>query len=340
MRDVEHTGRRGGQPHRAAPEPLANRVLVRTDDPELASERFGAYLARHRLILHSRQPRFLARMNASQVGPVLVAYIDYGADLTVRASELGNLTALLLPLTGWLRVRQGGVEIVSSQHSGAILRSDLESTLVWSEDLSLVTLAFDHQALNQHLGRMIGSGRKASLTLDQTIRPEQRASTWNAMLHPLLDLASGTRHGGTSPLVAAEVGRAVMTTLLLSQPHDHYRAMLAPAPPTTPKAVRMVAETMRADPGADHDLTELAAMAGVSVRSLQAGFRRMYGVSPTTYLREVRLDRVHEALASADPASRTVTEVATEWGFANLGRFAGEYRKRFGQPPSATLRTG
>jgi AraC-like DNA-binding protein len=44
------------------------------------------------------------------------------------------------------------------------------------------------------------------------------------------------------------------------------------------------------------------------------------------------------ALAVADARAKTVTEIANDYGFGELGRFAVEYRKLFGESPSMTLR--
>jgi transcriptional regulator GlxA family with amidase domain len=46
---------------------------------------------------------------------------------------------------------------------------------------------------------------------------------------------------------------------------------------------------------------------------------------------------VRQALIKADPGVATVTHIATEYGFWELGRFAGQYKWLFGEPPSATL---
>ncbi|MFP5456117.1 MAG: helix-turn-helix domain-containing protein, partial [Alphaproteobacteria bacterium] len=37
-------------------------------------------------------------------------------------------------------------------------------------------------------------------------------------------------------------------------------------------------------------------------------------------------------------APTTVSELALEWGFTHLGRFSAEYRRRFQELPSETLR--
>ena len=80
----------------------------------------------------------------------------------------------------------------------------------------------------------------------------------------------------------------------------------------------------------------LAEHGGVSVRTLFAGFRTYRGTTPMHYLRDLRLERVNEELRSGRVES--VTDTAYKWGFAHLGRFAQEYKRRYGESPSETRR--
>lgn len=82
---------------------------------------------------------------------------------------------------------------------------------------------------------------------------------------------------------------------------------------------------------------DLAKAIGVSVRSLQHGFHQQFGCSPLQYLITRRLELAHERLSLPTPTD-TVTSVADEFGFMNLGKFASRYRKRYGVLPSETLK--
>lgn len=84
---------------------------------------------------------------------------------------------------------------------------------------------------------------------------------------------------------------------------------------------------------------ELARVGCMSVRTLHATFQQALGETPMSHLRRVRLDRVRAELLQGDPARVRVTDVATAWGFGHQSRFAQQYRDRFGELPSRTLRS-
>ena len=92
---------------------------------------------------------------------------------------------------------------------------------------------------------------------------------------------------------------------------------------------------------ADEPLTpqQLARVGCMSVRTLHAAFQQMLGETPMSYLRRIRLDRAHAELLRGDPTLVRVTDVAVRWGFCSQSRFAEQYRARFGELPSRTLRS-
>lgn len=85
-------------------------------------------------------------------------------------------------------------------------------------------------------------------------------------------------------------------------------------------------------------VAELCAAIGVAERTLNLACHEFHGAGPLRVVRDRRLDAVRGALRLADPVATTVAAEAMRFGFWELGRFAGAYRQRFGEAPSATLR--
>ncbi len=85
-------------------------------------------------------------------------------------------------------------------------------------------------------------------------------------------------------------------------------------------------------------VAEICTAIGVSERTLRACCQEYLGMGPMKYLWLRRMHLVRRALVEARPATSTVTRVAADYGFWELGRFAVEYRARFGESPLATLR--
>jgi AraC-like DNA-binding protein len=85
-------------------------------------------------------------------------------------------------------------------------------------------------------------------------------------------------------------------------------------------------------------LSEICAAIGVSERTLRFACEDHMGMGPIRFLSLRRMHLAHRALLQADPVASTVTEIATGFGFWELGRFSVAYRRLFGESPSATLR--
>jgi AraC-like DNA-binding protein len=84
-------------------------------------------------------------------------------------------------------------------------------------------------------------------------------------------------------------------------------------------------------------LAEVCAATGASERTLRICCEDYFGMGPIRYLWLRRVNLARQALISADPAQTTVTEIATAYGFWELGRFSVSNRSLFGESPSVSL---
>lgn len=173
------------------------------------------------------------------------------------------------------------------------------------------------------------------LQLDHTVRPDDRAlQVWRSSVqlisHTVLD-----QHA--SPLLQAEMGR--LGALALLELYPVVSASL-PAELLLPKNshIRTAVEYVHEHAHLPITTNDVAQVANLSLRALQHAFRRLFGVSPNTYLRQVRLDRVRDVLLAGDPGTTVVADVAKHWGFAHAGRFSAAYAERHGEYPRDTLR--
>jgi AraC-like DNA-binding protein len=84
-------------------------------------------------------------------------------------------------------------------------------------------------------------------------------------------------------------------------------------------------------------ISEICERFNVEERTLYRHFHSVVGMAPKAYLRIKRLNDVHTELRR-DGLTMSVADVASAHGFLEHGRFAGDYRRLFGELPSQTLR--
>lgn len=84
-------------------------------------------------------------------------------------------------------------------------------------------------------------------------------------------------------------------------------------------------------------VSRLCQIAGVSNRTLEHAFKERFGVPPKTYIKYLRLNRLHRDLIAMDPKPGMISQAAHNWGFWHMGQLAKDYKSLFGELPSATL---
>lgn len=111
----------------------------------------------------------------------------------------------------------------------------------------------------------------------------------------------------------------------------------SPGAALLPRAVKRALEAMRASVDREWSVADLASVAGVSSRTLQRLFRIFLGKTPHTALRNLRFDYARRELLQSLPNAK-VMDIALRAGIPHGGRFSVEYRLRYGETPTQTLR--
>lgn len=107
-------------------------------------------------------------------------------------------------------------------------------------------------------------------------------------------------------------------------------------PVAEPFYIKMAEEYIRNHLLDGLNLSNIAESCGISGRTLQLGFQKHRGYSPTEFSRNLRLEAARSDLLSPD-FQMNVTRIAMKWGFSHFSRFANDYRKRFHELPSETF---
>lgn len=106
---------------------------------------------------------------------------------------------------------------------------------------------------------------------------------------------------------------------------------------TPARVVRLAEYCFEAMQGQRVSLADLCAATTVGRNVLYSAFRQLLDETPLSYFHKRRLHLARADLLAASPARGSVKRIALELGLTELGRFAVEYRRLFGETPSATL---
>lgn len=316
--------------------------LSSTDIDELRYE-LGKQFTPHELNITRRRGKINSHVCSCAINNLGLSSFAYGEGSPIEAAvndgQCSEVISLNFLASGYGRLKQDRESVEITANQGLVIDMDRPFKLDL-QGYSGVALVFRHDALRRHARSLIGEkAGDVDLHLKKGVdlaSPTGRALK-NAVAYAVNEM-NGPLGVIKNPISLTNLENYLLTQFITLHTNTFMDiAESGSVPRVMPRNLKRARDYIHAHAHEKITLEELASHAGCSYRSLQNIFARVLGVSPMEYLRSVRLEGVRDELLNADAQQRTVAEIAIQWGFAHMGRFAQLYKKQFGVLPSDAL---
>jgi len=280
------------------------------------------------------------RIDGFDLPNMFIHHLRFATGIALEGSRSNDHYVICLPLTGCAEASAGGTSIACDPNSGVIFcRPATPASMLRTEaPMAALNLTISQSAVMRQLAALLGEPVDAAPEFASTmdLNEGHGRNLARYLLLALTDFQQTDRPIWT-PIMISAFEDFIISKLLVSHPHDFTKALQKAEKPIAPRDVKRAIDFMEARLGAPIAIADVAEASGIAGRTLFKHFRDFHGISPMQYLRNSRFGKVREALLRADP-EQSVTEIAMNWGFTHMGRFSLEYRQRFGESPSESLR--
>jgi AraC-like DNA-binding protein len=322
-------------------DPLLRQRVFQTCDLECARDYLAGVLVRSQFDYLSKERGLDFRHRQAQLGPIVVNSMQYGAGVMVTPPAFNDFYLLQFTLSGWCQIRQNKSDAILPPGSVAIVNPFRPFAKAWMPGARQVLLRIDRQLVEREFRAWTGVDDPSPIEFDLSpIVDIAKVSTLTRYVRMLCEDLRNEESALAYPHVRQRIASGLASILLRSMPHNRMRALESATWPGAPFFVRRVEQYIEEHAREAIALGDLTGVAGVSTRALQMGFRMFRNTTPMAYLRSFRMELARAELARAGQHFGSVTSVANAVGFAHMGRFAQDYKARFGESPSSTLSRG
>ncbi|WP_439870376.1 helix-turn-helix transcriptional regulator [Pseudomonas syringae] len=221
---------------------------------------------------------------------------------------------------------------------GSVAIADVREVSVsaYASGINYASIYINHADLFKCLSGLLGAPPKTRVHFNRTI-----ADAWgNRFITGLVNTIIDYAKSANSPVekVANSLKETLIGFMLYNFDNNYSRILhdTHEVAIPTPHEIKLAAEYMASSTDPELTVGEVAMVAGVSVRSLQTGFKRYKNMRPIEFLRAERLQK-SKMLLSTDGAVAGPQHAANQVGFLNYQVFCKYYIQAFGEHPNTTF---
>lgn len=267
-----------------------------------------------------------------ETGTLRIDSSHWSQGALIRGHAPADTITLALPIADRNHVRFQGRTVAPAYLP--LLPGSIEFEFAASVPASTLVLTIDRPTFDLYAQVFWGAPLESNGSAYSLPLPDTDACVALAVnLNQSFDALRGRADSLANPGIARLADDQLLSMIMTAGSREPRRILM----PHRHRVARDAAALLRSRTDRPITVKELTELLGASWRALDQGFQEMYGVTPKNYMRVVRLHHARNDLRAADPAVKTVTDVATHWGFFHLGRFSVDYGQLFAESPSDTL---
>jgi AraC-like DNA-binding protein len=237
-----------------------------------------------------------------------------------------------LPIEGIIREKINQLEpILSSEKVAHFFTPQQNLVGEISSQGQGISVCIPRQRLQQEMAKLLNNSVNSLISF----QPEVDLTTvfGNSLKELILFSWQATAQNS---LFLPQLEQTLLTGLLQYHSHNYSAVLQRKEGILGDRQVYLAQEFMRANLQKPISLGDIALAIGVSGRSLQRSFAKYCGCSPIEFLRQARLDSLHQELSQGIPLLG-ISDLMLKYQFSHLGRCSQSYHQRFGELPSETV---
>jgi len=280
-----------------------------------------------------------AQFNGVNLGPISIAYLAFDSPVMIEPAPNQDHFIVQATVAGQSTTINGRQIITTHADNVAVIDASLPTRIYFQQGCSHLVLKIDRALIEFRMQALLQRNIDRPVTF--ALPSEQGRAGSRAWLQTMNFLcgyydAADQEIFRSEQLLQSHID-LVVTTLISSQRHNYSRFLADQHYIAAPRHVRRACEYIDEHINQMISMSELCSVCNVTERTLQNGFKRYMGDTPSGFIQTRKLYHLHQALKNAGKTDN-VSRIMWQYGISNPGRWAALYRGHYGCLPSETLR--
>lgn len=309
-------------------------LLFSSDDYQTIKDQISHYLCPHQFDVKAIT-RLNTRLNGFSFGQSALYDLKYSAPVAITIDEASPNYLFRMTLEGQCRVEHAQNQVVQSVGIMTVTHPHTKSRIVTNQRCRNIILKLNKQDVETQLFKMLGYRSTETVMFDSGMSCTHEGlssiiETLNYLCHAYYNIQNWS-------FISASFTEYLIELILLKVPNNYSSQLNEQRQRVLPNYMKKAQQYIQQHIRDNITLADLSEFCAVSGRTLQKGFNQYFQQTPIEYIRDVRVELVHQALLNGRE-QHTVADILLQHGIQSFGHFSNIYKKRYGYLPSQTLK--